>query len=107
MSSRHQAGYCPHLDLATGSSGPEPRRPVPAPPPDPTADVPLMTFAQPHPPLRPFWTCRVCAEEWPCEAARAALLDAYGGHGRRDLMSFLGVQLMLAEEDLCTTLGGD
>jgi len=49
----------------------------------------------------------VCAGDWPCEAARAALLDAYGGHGRRDLMSFLGVQLLLAEEDLCATLGGE
>ncbi|SCL15687.1 hypothetical protein GA0070624_0794 [Micromonospora rhizosphaerae] len=32
---------------------------------------------RPHLPMRPLWRCRACGAEWPCQAARLALLVDY------------------------------
>ncbi|WP_037331084.1 hypothetical protein [Salinispora tropica] len=49
------------------TTSPWPPRPNPG---DTTAD-------RPHLPMRPLWGCDTCRAEWPCPAARAALLVEY------------------------------
>ncbi|WP_433386387.1 flavin reductase [Micromonospora sp. KLBMP9576] len=49
-----------------------------------------MTYRTiPHGPMRPFWRCRNCGAEWPCQPARLGLLVEYRGD-RTGLLLHLG-----------------
>ncbi len=66
-----------------------PRSPRPG---DPAAD-------RPHLPMRPLWGCGSCPAEWPCPAARHALLAEYR-NDRTALRVYLGALMSEAAEQL-------
>ncbi len=52
-----------------------------------------------HVPQRPEWTCRVCADEWPCQPARDALSAEYA-----DPIPALAIYLSLCLHDAARDL---
>lgn len=53
----------------------------------------------PHLPARPDWTCRTCAQPWPCEPRREMLLEEYRGDAVQ-LVFFMAMCMTDASMDL-------
>ncbi|GAB3808236.1 hypothetical protein GCM10027605_40270 [Micromonospora zhanjiangensis] len=44
-----------------------------------TTPRPSQSRVPRHPPLRPSWRCRTCGHLWPCESAKADVIDELNG----------------------------
>lgn len=58
-----------------------------------------------HLPVRPAWTCLVCAHPWPCSAQRQKLLSQYGGTPI-SLYQVMAMRMVDAAADLTTVPAG-